>query len=118
MSVTHGVYHVGKTQTATICRIVMCQRHFTPPVILRPAQANRAIEAIGIGRADRTLRSVDLDKGQVMMPYIETGDDRADRAARKIHDACDVCRRIDGYNCASFSRAGYDTLRGGDFCRG
>src|SRR5579875_3489714 len=47
------------------------------------------------------------------MPDIECGENRADSAAIKLHDARDMRRGIDGYPGTIFRLAGHDALRKG-----
>src|SRR5260221_13261756 len=53
-----------------------------------------------------------------MMPDIESGDNRANSAARKFHDSRDMCRRIDRDLRPVFRLAGHGTFRKGRLHRG
>src|SRR5712672_2910835 len=84
-----------------------------PCLVLCLTGINRTIEAIRIGRTQRALCAIYFNKGQVMMPDIEAGENRTDSAAGKFHNARDMCRRINGNLRPILRLAGHGAFRKG-----
>src|SRR5690348_8268186 len=107
---THGLYHVGQPQPATVLRIAMCQWYLAPLFILRAAQVDRPLKLIGVGGADGAFCAIDLDVGQAMVPDIEACNNCAGGPAGEIDYARDVRRSIDGYPGTGFRCAADDAF--------
>ncbi len=109
--------HVGQTDPPTVLPVRTLLRNFPPVSVVLSAEADDAVEPIGIGHHQGSLLPVNLDVGQGGAPHVEAGDDRAHRPAGKIEHPRHVGGNVNGKSPRLVSRADHLPLGKGDGSR-
>ncbi len=80
-----AISHIRYAQAPAVLRKPMTQRHLAPLLFRRPINPHRPAKRIRIRYAQRAFGAINLDPRHFRAPHIETGGNRPDWPAGKIH---------------------------------
>src|ERR671915_1402327 len=85
-----GLGHVGEAYPPGVPRVSMGKGDILPGGCVRAPEAYRTVGEVGVGEAQGTFGTVEVDPGLILRPYIEGGDKGPNSAALEVHHAGDV----------------------------
>src|SRR5918993_4469773 len=90
----YGLGHVSEAYPPGVPRVRMGERNVLPGVCVRTPEAYGTVGEVGVGEAQGTFCTVEVDPGLILRPDVERGDQSPHGAALEVHHAGYVGRGV------------------------
>src|SRR5215203_5130531 len=90
----YGLGHVSEPYPPGVPRVSVGQGNILPGGCVRAPEAYWTVGEVGVGEAQGTFCTVEVDPGLILRPNVEGGDKGSNSAALEVHHAGDVGRSV------------------------